>query len=389
MDATSRDLDGLTEAQRRALLDLVERHLASQGRTFAVGEDGRYHVDGNVLRLAALARECAALAPDAWPDHVAAALDAVVGEATRAEAEEILADAERACGLLRPKLWPESALGAVARGQLSTVLRPLVPGLAMGLALQLRDAVVSPTGEDVDRWGHDRDALFARAVANLQADAKLAVTPEPFLPDCDERVLTIFEGSYFLTSHLLRLGDYLPPSATAGALVVVPHTGALAFYPVGSHTLEAATRLRRFAARTVARAPRPLSAALYWWRDDALEEVELLERTDGPVLRGSPELVEALATRGIAAETLDPLARQAREVCLAMIATSGGDLIELFPAAGAELPFDPELGHRGASYFVVETPEGSIVDVFGEMVFPSLEELVAATFVDEVALRRA
>ncbi len=62
--------------------------------------------------------------------------------------------------------------------------------------------------------------------------------------------------------------------------------------------------------------------------------------------------------------------------------------VELSPASGDALAFDPALGKGASRYWVLELEDGRVVDAANEMVFESLEGFVAATFVAEVRVRK-
>jgi hypothetical protein len=266
------------------------------------------------------------------------------------------------------------------------VLRPLARSLAIGIALQFDGAVVSPTKSDVERWPDDVDALFARAWSNLATSS--SPVPER-LDDPNGEVWGLFGGDYFLASHLLRLPSVLPCEAPHGYLAVVPHSRAIAAHPLGAPAPAVLERLVSFAQNSVAKAPRPLSAEVYWIGDGGVEAVTLGRDHDQLTLDGTPRFVDTASQLGWRCTAPDPLARASFETCTSLTdGMPGARLLQVVaPTAGAPLPFDPDLKVRATAYWIVATPDGRYVDAHGEMVFDTLHELVSALFTDTISLR--
>jgi len=110
--------DDTEEQLPPGLREAVEAWLAQRGRSFEWGDDPlSLHVGDAHLRLGALAREWVILEADARPAWLDTALRTVLDGALREVVNRVTADFAEAAPRLRPKLWPESALGAAARGE--------------------------------------------------------------------------------------------------------------------------------------------------------------------------------------------------------------------------------------------------------------------------------
>ena len=385
-----------SEEQYTRFIATVEAVMAARGLALELGEDGVYSgaAGGPKVHVRTLARECHSLPDEQWEARAGEMLDSmmrVVDEQTLLG--EIASDWERARPLLRAKLWPESALGAVEGGELDVALRPLVPGLALGLALQLPGAVAAVKRQDAGGWGVSLDEAFEVAVANVRNAGRLAVEELPIDPERSGGgvVQAIFDGPYFLASHALFLDAYLDQSPRFGLLVVVPHAGAVAFYVIrdGTEMEAAVARLSSFAMRAYQKAPRPLSPIVYWRSPAA--ELEPLAVLQAEGLRFQPSerfLAEVATPLGLLSSAPEPtVATRSRQQCQWMREqASAGELLRVTPVEGEELPFDPELGLKTPEYWLYRDDRGRVIDMVQELVFDSLEEAVSALFVAPVEI---
>jgi len=368
------------------LREAVETWLTQRGRTFSWGDDpATLNVGDARLHLGALTREWALLDADARPAWLDTALGTMLDGALREVVDRVTADFSQAAPRLRPKLWPQGALGAAARGELKIELRYLARGLAVGLALQFDGAVVSPTRDDVARWPEPVDALMERAWSNLAE--RCAVEPER-LDDPNGEVWGLFEGDYFIASHLFRLPSVLSTEAPHGFLAAAPHSGAVVAHPLGAPALASVANIAGFVQRGFTKAPRPLSDALYWARAGSVEAISLVRRDDQRMLDGSPTFVDTASQLGWPCVPVGSIARSSFDACAALRDSSNDRLVQLVAAdGGPSLPFDPELERDAEAYWILSRDDGRYVDAHDEMVFDSAEELVHALFVDSVSSR--
>lgn len=147
-----------------------------------------------------------------------------------------------------------------ARGPALT--RPLTEGLVIVPVLDSPRTVKIFNDKDRAALGLTPDQVFAIAIANVRGSLKpLVSAAKPAVPG----QFGTLKGDYYATSRLALIDSWAPlAQAQGGVLIVAVPTPDLVLYS-GEDSSAALDALRTLARNVVARAPKPLSAALLRW----------------------------------------------------------------------------------------------------------------------------
>ncbi|MFD0364946.1 hypothetical protein ACFQZZ_26210 [Nocardia sp. GCM10030253] len=175
------------------------------------------------------------------------------------------------CGLLRTHFAPAGTDTGI-----DVVHRDVAPGIIQSAVIGQLLTAVAVTPDMLAIWGIGLDELFDLAEANTRADGYLDLEWKGY----NDANFAILSGSDFASAHARWLGDY-PVIGTHGALFVASHEGSVYAHPIiGPDTLTAMTLLGKVAANTYRSEPRPVSPAVYWWKDSEISLAADTE-TDG------------------------------------------------------------------------------------------------------------
>jgi hypothetical protein len=262
---------------------LVERSFAAAGHDVSVYGDRIEDRDGTTLGLWNIGHLCAGAEPDEWPELIAEHVALVTApprgldELTTEEVEEALflrlADAASLPD-------PDGLAHA----------RVVAPGLLEVLSVDLGDAVVTPSREELEARGTLGDQL-ARGRANLLS---LLAADDPQAVVVGEgtkgRFTSVTDASFFTASLVLALPETVrrfsgEEHGGRGTLVAVPGRHRLLFRPVDAPGAgDALPRMFDVARAEYRDAPGPLSPNVFWVRNNRWVPVTSVDR-------GKPRLV--------------------------------------------------------------------------------------------------
>ncbi|MEV5837455.1 hypothetical protein [Nocardia sp. NPDC052112] len=191
-------------------------------------------------------------------------------------------------GLLRTRFASTDTITGI-----DTVGRYVAPGIIQVVVIEQLRTAEAVTPDRLDQWQIDTTELFELAEANTRAAGRLEIEWRNY----NDAHFAILSGADSASAHSKWLGEY-PIIGTYGALFVISHEGNIYAHPiVGPNALTALILLGKVAANTYRSEPRPISPAVYWWRDGEIGLAAITERDpDHNVeVRPTPEL-EALLT---------------------------------------------------------------------------------------------
>lgn len=215
------------------------------------------------LGLHNLAQTCRASGQSEWPtiirDHFSRILQ--MGNAHGEFVSELKWDFARARKLLRVRLYPSDMAG-----QEWSICRPVADGILAMLVYDLPQSVVNVQREHAVQWGVSDDALFEEALRNIRTEGMLQRSPV----DVGEGVIIeMLSGeSFYLTSHVLFLKEYLGTDHPLGALVSIPHRQMVLLHPIeDARIMDVLRPLLYLTPAMYADGPGSVSDKLYWWHD--------------------------------------------------------------------------------------------------------------------------
>jgi hypothetical protein len=241
---------------------LIRQWLRDHRPEFRELEDGTIEVtlsDGQplVLGLVNLAQTCHLIPRSEWQAQIALHF----GNVLQAPLPMNLTF-EQVRTMLKVRLYPED----MGLPDAPLVRRAIAPGVQALVTVDYPTSIRSLTPEDVQAWGKSTDELFELGLANVKAQ------DVPQLEPLDEDSIQVLAGnSFFTTSWVLMLEEYLKPMPEHGALVILPHRHLVAFAPIEDLTVvEAVQTLLVIAAGQYHQGPGSISPNLYWWRNGEL-----------------------------------------------------------------------------------------------------------------------
>ncbi|EJN06861.1 hypothetical protein PMI42_08124, partial [Bradyrhizobium sp. YR681] len=161
----------------------------------------------------------------------------------------------RSADYMRQALWDVDARGPA-------LTRPLAEGLVIVPVLDSPRAVKVFNDRDRAALGLTQDQVFDIAIANLRSSLKPITTVAKVVPSGQFGTLT---GDYYQTSRLALIDSWAPlAQAQGGVLIVAAPSADLVIYS-SDDSSTAIDALRTLTKNMMARAPKPLSAALLRW----------------------------------------------------------------------------------------------------------------------------
>lgn len=262
---------------------LVERSFAAAGHDVSVYGDHIEDRDGTTFGLWNIGMLCAGAPPDDWPELIDEHVSLVTTPPRRLGE---LTDDELEAGLYLRLLEAASLADPDDLGYARTIS----PGLLEVLSVDLADAVVAPTREELAPHGSLAE-LVARGRSNLLA---LLDDDEPDAEIIGDgakgRFASVTSESFFTASLALVLPEAVRRFAggdqgVRGTLVAVPGRHRLLLRPVDAPDAgDALQEMFLVARRDHREAPGPLSPHVYWVRNGRWVPVTSLQG-------GKPRLV--------------------------------------------------------------------------------------------------
>jgi hypothetical protein len=252
----------------------------------------------SVLGLQNIARACASLAIEQWPQAIAQHFDSIFAVSEDKDALLLeVSDFEAVKSRLRARLYPQTLL----RESAELISRPGPEGTIEALVLDLPTTVRTVAPSEVQRWGQTGRDLFELGRRNLRQSSHLKVSTASLLPGTS---VALYHGDpYYAASHALIIEDYLPADLPYGALVGLPRRDALLLHVIRNIGMaHAVNAMLRVIVGLYREGPGALSPHLYWLRDG--EFLPLSYDLDGQSLdfHPPPEFVALLEHLGQVAE---------------------------------------------------------------------------------------
>jgi len=245
------------------------------------------------LGLQNLAQLCNQVEEDQWEELVREHFDRVIVSTHTHDLEAIGRDFSQVKSIVKVRLYARESLGELTA---STIHRDLGEDLVSVLVYDLPDAVATVPTEAPSHWPLTLDEVFEIALANVLEQDE--VETEVLDLDDGTKFSVMVGESFFVTSHMLVLENYLQPVTSMGALVAVPNRHTLLFAPIADLTVvDTLHAMAILANRRHAEGPGSLSPSLYWWRDGTLLALPTEIDDDGVRFFPPAEFVEGCLER--------------------------------------------------------------------------------------------
>ncbi len=243
------------DALPQRLIDLALEYLT------AAGDDPRLEADEIVTSrgrygLINLSQHLARVPEADWPSLVHAHFERLAGVSI-----DFPARYDAARPRLRVRLAPDDAASL-------PVARQVADGLVEVLMMKIPVGGMSVTEQALAGWSTDLAQVWADArqatLWDEPRDRSLLVSPRGHR-------FTRIEGSFWTSSLLLDLGRFLPVTATAGALTVIPCQDLLIFRPVDGEPVW--PDLVSLGSAMYRLGPGSISPDVFWWCEGTIERV--------------------------------------------------------------------------------------------------------------------
>lgn len=254
----------------QAFLDTVANDLGRRGDMVEI-DDGVARVtiahDRHQFGLQNLAQVCNQSETGAWADMIRQHFDNVIRSTAVTDLDTLGSDFARVESLVKVRLYPREAV--VDASGSGPIHQHVGEQLVSALVYDLPEAVATVPSETPSRWPIDVDAAFDLGLANVLEQDE--VECERVRLEHGGEFWAMVGDSFFVTSRLLVLEQYLEPRTAFGALVSVPNRHTLLFAPIVDMTvLPTLNALLVITQRRFMEGPGSLSPLVYWWRDGDL-----------------------------------------------------------------------------------------------------------------------
>ncbi|MBK8234287.1 MAG: hypothetical protein IPK74_01900 [Deltaproteobacteria bacterium] len=284
------------EEQFGDFMRIVEADLARRGDVVIEEGVAELEIDGggqHRLGLQNLAQLCNQVDREGWRELVREHFDRVIVSTHTHDLDALGRDYAKVCHMLKVRLYARDSLGDLAD---STVYREVGEDLVSVLVYDLPDAVATVPTEAPRTWPIALDQVYEVALRNVLEQDEVEI--ETLELDDGTRFQVMVGESFFVTSRLLVLEDYLDPVSSMGALVAVPNRHTMLFAPIVDLTVvDTLHAMAILAHRRHAEGPGSLSPSLYWWRDGTLLALPTEIDEDGVRFFPPTEFVEGCLER--------------------------------------------------------------------------------------------
>lgn len=251
--------------------------------------DGQSHR----LGLQNLAQLCNQAGRDQWDQIVREHFDRVLVSTQTHDLEALGKDFDAVERLLKVRLYARSSLGELTD---STVHRVLCDELMAVLVYDLPDAVATVPTDVPAGWPCTLEQAFELGLRNVLDQDPVGLETLEF--DDGVRCDALLGDSFFVTSHLLVLDEYLDPVPPMGALVAVPNRHTLLFAPILDYSiLETLMAMVLLSHRRYEDGPGSLVPTVFWWRDGDLVPLPAEVGDEGVQFFPPQEFVEGCLER--------------------------------------------------------------------------------------------
>ncbi|GAA5101817.1 hypothetical protein [Nocardia iowensis] len=177
--------------------------------------------------------------------------------------------------LLRTRLC-----SARTKGLINDVRRLVAPGLLQRVLIDFGDIMTPVTYSNAQGWGATESDLFDIAEHNTRAASRLDLTAADIDGMDDVDIQMLYGATDFVTAHVRWLDDY-PVVGPWGALLVIPGHTHLLIHPITGPTVFAGTSLLAQLLVAGEAESRPVSRAIYWWRNRITVDIAATIRGTG------------------------------------------------------------------------------------------------------------
>lgn len=212
------------------------------------------------------------------------------------EADRVAFDADarvlpRVQSLLKTRLCATESLEVDEPGSLVTQV--VGPGLVALLTFDRPEVVQSVSREQASGWPITIDEALKVGVENVRRGGRLEAKEFPL--ESGAALQALLAEDFFVSTHALFLGDYLPEDARHGAIVAVPHRHAVLFHPIRDlSVLKAVEAMLVVSAGMFREGPGSVSPFLYWWQKGEWTLLPVEVQGDQVSFTPPPEFVELL-----------------------------------------------------------------------------------------------
>ena len=275
--------------QSDTFIELVEIALDARSADFEY-EDGRIRIhrpSAQTLDLSALAEQCKEQPQSKWGtligNHVGALLESPSTSALDAELRGQQPN-------VKLRLYAVEDLGRLPR----LAFRPLLPGIAAALTLDLADDIESIAPETIERFGATEDELFALAEKHVREHDKPEIVETIQVAGVD---VTILEGdSRYTATNALWAEEHLQVDSALGLFVSAPTCHHVLAHAIGvGDPLEVANGMLTLTHGFFREGPGSLSPKLWWRRQGVTIEIPVKIGEETAEIIPPALLVEAIA----------------------------------------------------------------------------------------------
>ncbi len=232
-----------------------------------------------------LAQRCNAAAESTWGDIINAHFKEILqGQVDRRALA--VDDFEKVKSLLRVKLYdPALSPPGMLAGW------PLAEDLFAALVYDLPTTISPVSAAEVQGWGKTVSEVFDLALSNVWAE------PAPEVRELagDAKLFALSGSTFFLATHVLIAGGYVPPHSRHGLIVACPTRDHVLVHPIGAAPLvQAMQRMSNAAHNLHAAGPWSITASLYWVREGTFERLAVERSADRTAFTPSEAFAEVL-----------------------------------------------------------------------------------------------
>ena len=216
------------------------------------------------MGLMNLGQWCAGSKESEWAGHIADHFERLRrSHAERVQLESLASDFSEIAPRLAVRLYEPGSLPPKLLE--AACSREDIPGLITMLCIDMPDTVHTVTRKQAGKWGQTDDALFDRAIANL--DTLIDATPEQVDLDDGAKIWALGGNSFFNASAILRPDRLGPYTGKHGGFVSIPTRHLLLACPFDdAQALNTIAMLIHFTVNFERDGPGSLSRRIWWQR---------------------------------------------------------------------------------------------------------------------------
>jgi hypothetical protein len=271
-------------------LKTVESDLRRRGLDYSVAAEFVTVQDPNggpenQLGLINLAQKCLAAPQSEWQTIVAGHIGSLIQMQGR-DLDALAADFEQARRVLRLRIFPDETTGGIAAPGVpdGPVLRPVAPGMVLGLVFDFPDSTATVSERHLRSWPLSEAEVLAVAREETLAEP---LPPSQTIQAQENVPIEMLAGdSFYVASRVLGLRGVIG-DAPNGAVVAVPNRHVLLYHVIRDlRVVHAVQAMISLTIRFYHEGPGSVSHQLYWWKDGDL--LHLPVRAEGKDVQFHP-----------------------------------------------------------------------------------------------------